>query len=98
MEIYYEIRTALNDSTCRRSSGILGFSQNLAPFDVGWLCTQRCYLIIFAETGHTVEVTTSNNEEMIAKLRATNGCGFDLEQPSQDRTAIATYLMDQPDK
>ena len=25
-----------------------------------------------AETGHTVEVTKSNNEEMIAKLRATN--------------------------
>lgn len=42
-----------------------------------------------AETGHTVEVTTSNNEEMIAKLRATNGSGFDLAQPSQDRIASA---------
>jgi spermidine/putrescine transport system substrate-binding protein len=40
-----------------------------------------------AETGHTVEVTKSNNEEMIAKLRATNGSGFDLAQPSQDRIA-----------
>lgn len=39
------------------------------------------------ETGHTVEVTKSNNEEMIAKLRATNGGGFDLTQPSQDRIA-----------
>ncbi|SFC23974.1 extracellular solute-binding protein [Tropicimonas isoalkanivorans] len=39
------------------------------------------------ETGHTVEVTTSNNEEMIAKLRATGGGGFDLAQPSQDRIA-----------
>ncbi|MEZ5722437.1 MAG: extracellular solute-binding protein [Paracoccaceae bacterium] len=38
-----------------------------------------------AETGHTVEVTLSNNEEMIAKLRATAGGGFDLAQPSQDR-------------
>ncbi|PIE07127.1 MAG: spermidine/putrescine ABC transporter substrate-binding protein [Rhodobacterales bacterium] len=38
-----------------------------------------------AETGHTVEVTKSNNEEMIAKLRATGGGGFDLAQPSQDR-------------
>lgn len=37
------------------------------------------------ETGHTVEVTKSNNEEMIAKLRATGGGGFDLAQPSQDR-------------
>ena len=42
-----------------------------------------------AETGHTVEVTLSNNEEMIAKLRATNGGGFDLAQPSQDRIAGA---------
>lgn len=40
-----------------------------------------------AETGHKVEVTKSNNEEMIAKLRATNGGGFDLAQPSQDRIA-----------
>ncbi|MET4102180.1 spermidine/putrescine transport system substrate-binding protein [Roseovarius sp. MBR-78] len=40
-----------------------------------------------AETGHTVEVTLSNNEEMIAKLRATAGGGFDLAQPSQDRIA-----------
>ncbi|MYM56866.1 extracellular solute-binding protein [Thalassovita mangrovi] len=39
------------------------------------------------ETGHTVEVTLSNNEEMIAKLRATRGGGFDLAQPSQDRIA-----------
>lgn len=42
-----------------------------------------------AESGHTVEVTTSNNEEMIAKLRATNGGGFDLAQPSQDRISSA---------
>jgi spermidine/putrescine transport system substrate-binding protein len=39
------------------------------------------------ETGFTVEVTTSNNEEMISKLRATGGAGFDLAQPSQDRIA-----------
>lgn len=37
------------------------------------------------ETGIDVEVTFSNNEEMIAKLRATRGAGFDLAQPSQDR-------------
>ncbi|TNF17296.1 MAG: extracellular solute-binding protein [Rhodobacteraceae bacterium] len=37
------------------------------------------------QTGHSVEVTLSNNEEMIAKLRATGGGGFDLAQPSQDR-------------
>jgi spermidine/putrescine transport system substrate-binding protein len=39
------------------------------------------------ETGIEVEVTTSNNEEMISKLRATQGAGFDLAQPSQDRIA-----------
>ena len=33
------------------------------------------------ETGMKVEVTFSNNEEMIAKLRATRGAGFDLAQP-----------------
>jgi spermidine/putrescine transport system substrate-binding protein len=39
------------------------------------------------ETGITVKVTYTNNEEMIAKLRATRGAGFDLAQPSQDRIA-----------
>ncbi len=37
------------------------------------------------ESGIQVEVTLSNNEEMISKLRATGGAGFDLAQPSQDR-------------
>ena len=37
------------------------------------------------ETGIDVEVRLSNNEEMISKLRATSGAGFDLAQPSQDR-------------
>ncbi len=37
----------------------------------------------------TVEVTFSNNEEMVAKLRATGGSGFDLAQPSHDRIYAA---------
>src|ERR1700761_5111866 len=41
------------------------------------------------ETGTDVEVTLSNNEEMISKLRATGGAGFDLAQPSQDRISAA---------
>jgi len=41
------------------------------------------------ETGIKVEITYSNNEEMISKLRATGGSGFDLAQPSQDRIASA---------
>jgi spermidine/putrescine transport system substrate-binding protein len=42
-----------------------------------------------AETGIQVELTLSNNEEMISKLRATGGAGYDLAQPSQDRIAGA---------
>lgn len=50
------------------------------------------------ETGIDVEVTFSNNEEMIAKLRATRGAGFDLAQPSQDRISSvqAEYGLYQP--
>ena len=46
------------------------------------------------QTGHTVEVTKSNNEEMIAKLRATGGAGFDLAQPSHDRIYAAQLEYD----
>ncbi len=42
-----------------------------------------------AETGIDVKVTKSNNEDMISKLRATGGGGFDLAQPSQDRISAA---------
>ncbi|MGF1551522.1 MAG: extracellular solute-binding protein [Paracoccaceae bacterium] len=41
-----------------------------------------------------VEVTFSNNEEMIAKLRATGGTGFDLAQPSHDRVYAAQIEYD----
>lgn len=41
------------------------------------------------ETGIKVKVTKSNNEDMISKLRATGGAGFDLAQPSQDRITSA---------
>ncbi len=51
-----------------------------------------------SETGIIVKVTQSNNEEMIAKLRATRGAGFDLAQPSQDRISAvqAKYKLYQP--
>jgi spermidine/putrescine transport system substrate-binding protein len=50
------------------------------------------------QTGIDVEVTYSNNEEMIAKLRATRGSGFDLAQPSQDRISSVQekYKIYQP--
>ena len=47
-----------------------------------------------AETGIDVKVTTSNNEDMISKLRATAGSGFDLVQPSQDRVSSAQENYD----
>jgi spermidine/putrescine transport system substrate-binding protein len=51
-----------------------------------------------AETGIEVRPTYSNNEEMIAKLRATRGAGFDLAQPSQDRISSvqAEFKIYQP--
>ena len=50
------------------------------------------------ETGIKVMPTQSSNEEMIAKLRATRGGGFDLAQPSQDRISDvqAKYKIYQP--
>jgi len=50
------------------------------------------------ETGIDVKVTKSNNEDMISKLRATGGSGFDLAQPSQDRvtSAHADYNIYKP--
>lgn len=41
-----------------------------------------------------VEVTLSNNEEMIAKLRATGGSGFDLAQPGFNRIKAAHVEYD----
>ena len=39
------------------------------------------------ETGITVEVTyISNNDELISKMRATGGEGYDVAQPSIDNT------------
>ena len=51
-----------------------------------------------AETGITVELTLSNNEEMISKLRATRGAGFDLANPSVDRICapVKQYGIYQP--
>jgi spermidine/putrescine transport system substrate-binding protein len=50
------------------------------------------------ETGIKVELTYSNNEEMITKLRATRGAGFDVAQPSQDRISSVQekYKIYQP--
>ncbi|MBF0279231.1 MAG: extracellular solute-binding protein [SAR324 cluster bacterium] len=46
------------------------------------------------ETGIEVKMTKSNNEDMISKLKATGGSGFDLAQPSQDRITSAQADFD----
>ncbi len=50
------------------------------------------------KTGITLEITLSSNEEMISKLRATRGGGYDLAQPSQDRISamVKQYKLYQP--
>ncbi|MEP3332635.1 extracellular solute-binding protein [Sedimentitalea sp.] len=70
-------------------SGIAGgaFADNLRLLTWSGYAPDNVIEMFEAETGHTVELTLSNNEEMIAKLRATAGGGFDLAQPSQDRIA-----------
>ena len=39
--------------------------------------------------GIKIEVTLSNNEEMVAKLRASGGAGYDLAQPGFNRVSAA---------
>ena len=70
-------------------SGQMANADTLRLLTWGGYAPEEVIAMFEAETEHTVEVTTSNNEEMIAKLRATNGGGFDLAQPSQDRIASA---------
>ncbi|MEP1539159.1 MAG: extracellular solute-binding protein [Paracoccaceae bacterium] len=69
------------------AAGQMAQADNLRLLTWGGYAPEDVVELFEAETGHTVEVTPSNNEEMIAKLRATGGGGFDLAQPSQDRIA-----------
>ena len=41
------------------------------------------------ETGYEIEVTLTNNEDIIARLRRSGGAGYDLVHPSHDRVAGA---------
>ena len=68
-------------------SSVAAHAETLRILTWGGYAPDDVVALFEEQTGHTVEVTKSNNEEMIAKLRATNGGGFDLAQPSQDRIA-----------
>lgn len=80
------------------AAGVMGASsaqaETLRLLTWGGYAPENVIEMFEKETGHTVEVTKSNNEEMVAKLRATNGGGFDLAQPSQDRIAGAQAEFD----
>ncbi|MTI14496.1 extracellular solute-binding protein [Sansalvadorimonas verongulae] len=64
-------------------------AQELRLLTWGGYAPQPVIDLFEKETGIKVKVTLSNNEDMISKLRATRGAGFDLAQPSQDRVASA---------
>ena len=87
------MKTTSNQVTLATAiAGLLALSQPAAAETLrlltwGGYAPENVIAKFEAETGHSVEVTLSNNEEMIAKLRATGGGGFDLAQPSQDRIA-----------
>lgn len=82
------------------SFALVGFAQAETLSLLTWkgYAPQKLVDAFEKETGIKVEVTYSNNEEMIAKLRATRGAGFDLAQPSQDRISSvqAKYKIYQP--
>lgn len=83
-------RKAVASSTIALSLAVLAVpasADTLRLLTWGGYAPENVVAMFEEETGHTVEVTLSNNEEMIAKLRATGGGGFDLAQPSQDRIA-----------
>ena len=81
-------------------SATVAFTANTAGAETlrlltwGGYAPEKVVEMFKAETGIDVEVTNSNNEEMISKLRATGGAGFDLAQPSQDRITSAQAEYD----
>ncbi len=77
----------LSTATAMMLSSVAAHADTLRLLTWGGYAPDDVIAMFEEQTGHTVEVTMSNNEEMIAKLRATNGGGFDLAQPSQDRIA-----------
>ncbi|MEO9651395.1 MAG: extracellular solute-binding protein [Roseobacter sp.] len=81
------ISTTATAMVLAMTAGQMAHADTLRLLTWGGYAPEAVVEMFEAETGHTVEITLSNNEEMIAKLRATGGGGFDLAQPSQDRIA-----------
>ncbi|MCB1859557.1 MAG: extracellular solute-binding protein [Gammaproteobacteria bacterium] len=76
------------------SLGLSAQAETLRLLTWGGYAPKEVVDLFEKETGIEVKVTKSNNEDMISKLRATGGAGFDLAQPSQDRIAGAQIEFD----
>lgn len=70
------------------ASGVLMAQETLKVLTWKGYAPSKLVKAFEKETGIKVKLTYSNNEEMIAKLRATRGAGFDIAQPSQDRISF----------
>lgn len=81
------IRSALVAVSALLVAGGVAQAEELRLLTWGGYAPDDVVAMFEDETGIDVQVTLSNNEEMISKLRATGGGGFDLVQPSQDRIA-----------
>ena len=75
-------------------AGTAAGAEELRLLTWGGYAPQEVIDLFKEQTGIEVKVTRSNNEDMISKLRATGGSGFDLAQPSQDRVAGAQQDYD----
>jgi spermidine/putrescine transport system substrate-binding protein len=83
--------TALIASTMLVAATTSAKAETLRLLTWGGYAPDNVIELFKKETGIDVQVTKSNNEDMISKLRATGGAGFDLAQPSQDRIAGAQF-------
>ncbi|MBC7706692.1 MAG: extracellular solute-binding protein [Rhodoferax sp.] len=82
-----KIRAALFATALALGQANAGWAQNKSLRLLTWAdnVPTDVQAMFEKETGYKLELTLSNNEEMISKLRATDGPRFDLAQPSLDR-------------
>ncbi len=72
-------------AVCLSAAALPAWAEELRLLTWNGYAPQELVAKFEQETGHRVVVTYSNNEDMIVRLTASQGGGFDLAQPSQDR-------------
>ena len=87
--VFHSLRLALITGAAVAIGAGAAQAETLRLLTWGGYAPESVIKLFKEKTGIDVKVTKSNNEEMIAKLRATGGGGFDLAQPSQDRVTGA---------